>query len=119
MMSRIAMIYGIKPRRFCLIVAPQRLASWGLDKRLDLMRLGLAIQYIDRRNTESYRGYAPGELRCVGFDSAKRGHTIIEFEEAFALPPANIGECASFNALPAGRWVEIPGADAGTLKNYN
>ncbi len=110
------MTYRIAPRRFCLVIDPDRIQAWSLDRRLDFRRLGLAIRYIERTNVDFYQGYEPGELRCVGFDSTKRGQIIVEFEEAFALPQATDDDCVRFADLPAGQWKQMPAIGAAALK---
>ncbi len=86
-----------------------------MDRLLDFRRLGLAIRYIERTNSDFYQGYAPGELRCIGFDSTKRGQTIIEFEEAFSLPHG-AEDSARFADIPAGRWEQVPSTGRAALK---
>lgn len=110
------MTYRIAPRRFRLVIDPQRFRSWSLDTRLDFRRLGMAIRFIDQCNSDEYQGYGPGELRCIGFDSTKRGQTIIEFEEAYALPDPDCDDCVAFSSLPPGRWQEIPTTNVGPIE---
>lgn len=113
------MIYKLSPRRFCLIVDPQRFSSWKGDKREDCRLLNLAIQFIERSNADGYRNYRPGELRCIGFDSTRSGQTIIEFEESFAISSPQKDDCVRFAQLPPGRWAEIPIPSSGPVNYKN